>query len=131
MGELERNLWLLALLVISILCICHMCSLCVFLGVCFSSWGDFLLDTISGLVFDTAKEDLELRAGLPRQLLLVRRGGGWERSTGHRPGQHGSQVLLPTGARLDSSRMECCTLCTTQRMRVLCRQSAFCISQWQ
>ncbi|XP_007951964.1 ribosomal oxygenase 2 [Orycteropus afer afer] len=35
-----------------------------------SSWGDFLLDTISGLVFDTAKEDLELRAGLPRQLLL-------------------------------------------------------------
>nr|XP_023490355.1 ribosomal oxygenase 2-like isoform X2 [Equus caballus] len=71
MGELERNLWLLALLVISILCICHMCSLCVFLGVCFSSWGDFLLDTISGLVFDTAKEDLELRAGLPRQLLLV------------------------------------------------------------
>uniref|UniRef100_A0A9L0RQI5 Bifunctional lysine-specific demethylase and histidyl-hydroxylase n=2 Tax=Equus caballus TaxID=9796 RepID=A0A9L0RQI5_HORSE len=35
-----------------------------------NSWGDFLLDTISGLVFDTAKEDLELRAGLPRQLLL-------------------------------------------------------------
>ncbi|XP_010588695.1 ribosomal oxygenase 2 isoform X1 [Loxodonta africana] len=35
-----------------------------------SSWGDFLLDTISGLVFDTAKEDIELRAGLPRQLLL-------------------------------------------------------------
>ncbi|KAM9201497.1 ribosomal oxygenase 2 isoform 2-T2 [Dugong dugon] len=35
-----------------------------------SSWGDFLLDTISGLVFDTAKEDMELRAGLPRQLLL-------------------------------------------------------------
>ncbi|XP_045396388.1 ribosomal oxygenase 2 isoform X4 [Lemur catta] len=36
-----------------------------------SSWGDFLLDTISGLVFDTAKEDVELRAGIPRQLLLV------------------------------------------------------------
>ncbi|XP_006868658.1 PREDICTED: bifunctional lysine-specific demethylase and histidyl-hydroxylase MINA isoform X2 [Chrysochloris asiatica] len=36
-----------------------------------SSWGDFVLDTISGLVFDTAKEDMELRAGLPRQLLLV------------------------------------------------------------
>ncbi|KAM6223401.1 ribosomal oxygenase 2 [Rhynchocyon petersi] len=35
-----------------------------------SSWGDFLLDSISGLVFDTAKEDIELRAGLPRQLLL-------------------------------------------------------------
>ncbi|XP_066890968.1 ribosomal oxygenase 2 isoform X8 [Kogia breviceps] len=36
-----------------------------------SSWGDFLLDTISGLVFDTAKADVELRAGIPRQLLLV------------------------------------------------------------
>ncbi|XP_075857234.1 ribosomal oxygenase 2 isoform X2 [Microcebus murinus] len=36
-----------------------------------NSWGDFLLDTISGLVFDTAKEDVELRAGIPRQLLLV------------------------------------------------------------
>ncbi|XP_032486001.1 ribosomal oxygenase 2 isoform X5 [Phocoena sinus] len=35
-----------------------------------SSWGDFLLDTISGLVFDTAKADVELRAGIPRQLLL-------------------------------------------------------------
>ncbi|VCX21264.1 unnamed protein product, partial [Gulo gulo] len=35
-----------------------------------NSWGDFLLDTISGLVFDTAKEDLEFRAGIPRQLLL-------------------------------------------------------------
>nr|XP_055115889.1 ribosomal oxygenase 2 isoform X4 [Symphalangus syndactylus] len=35
-----------------------------------NSWGDFLLDTISGLVFDTAKEDVELRAGIPRQLLL-------------------------------------------------------------
>ncbi|XP_078214675.1 ribosomal oxygenase 2 isoform X8 [Callithrix jacchus] len=36
-----------------------------------NSWGDFLLDTISGLVFDTAEEDVELRAGIPRQLLLV------------------------------------------------------------
>ncbi|XP_014440885.1 ribosomal oxygenase 2 isoform X2 [Tupaia chinensis] len=36
-----------------------------------SSWGDILLDTISGLVFDTAKEDVALRAGIPRQLLLV------------------------------------------------------------
>ncbi|XP_039077932.1 ribosomal oxygenase 2 isoform X4 [Hyaena hyaena] len=35
-----------------------------------NSWGDFLLDTMSGLVFDTAKEDVELRAGIPRQLLL-------------------------------------------------------------
>ncbi|XP_022439314.1 ribosomal oxygenase 2 isoform X5 [Delphinapterus leucas] len=35
-----------------------------------SSWGDFLLDTIPGLVFDTAKADVELRAGIPRQLLL-------------------------------------------------------------
>lgn len=32
--------------------------------------GRFPLDTISGLVFDTAKEDVELRAGIPRQLLL-------------------------------------------------------------
>ncbi|XP_004675327.1 PREDICTED: bifunctional lysine-specific demethylase and histidyl-hydroxylase MINA isoform X2 [Condylura cristata] len=36
-----------------------------------TSWGDFLLDTVSGLVFDAAKEDLELRAGIPRQLLLA------------------------------------------------------------
>ncbi|XP_023442968.1 ribosomal oxygenase 2 isoform X2 [Dasypus novemcinctus] len=36
-----------------------------------NSWGDFLLDTISGLVFDTAKEHMELRAGIPRQLHLV------------------------------------------------------------
>ncbi|XP_012932538.1 ribosomal oxygenase 2 isoform X4 [Heterocephalus glaber] len=35
-----------------------------------NSWGDFLLDTISGLVFDTAKEDVELRSGIPRQLLM-------------------------------------------------------------
>ncbi|XP_058517765.1 ribosomal oxygenase 2 isoform X3 [Ochotona princeps] len=35
-----------------------------------SSWGDFLLDTISGLVFDATKEDVTLRAGIPRQLLL-------------------------------------------------------------
>ncbi|XP_076974759.1 ribosomal oxygenase 2 isoform X2 [Tamandua tetradactyla] len=36
-----------------------------------NSWGDFLLDTISGLVSDAAKQDVELRAGIPRQLLLV------------------------------------------------------------
>lgn len=50
-----------------------------FLGVCSSSWGDFLLDTISGLVFDTAKEDWAFRAGIPRQLLLVRSKDRWER----------------------------------------------------
>ena len=48
-----------------------------FFGAYCSSWGDFLLDTMSGLVFDTAKEDLEFRAGIPRQLLLVRSEGGW------------------------------------------------------
>ncbi|KAM8770675.1 ribosomal oxygenase 2 isoform 2-T4 [Rhynchonycteris naso] len=36
-----------------------------------SSWGDFLLDNISGLVFDAAKEDMAFRAGIPRRLLLV------------------------------------------------------------
>ncbi|NWH93703.1 RIOX2 oxygenase, partial [Aegithalos caudatus] len=35
-----------------------------------NSWGDFLLDTIPGLVFDTAKEDVELRTSIPRQLLM-------------------------------------------------------------
>ncbi|EHB02755.1 MYC-induced nuclear antigen [Heterocephalus glaber] len=35
-----------------------------------NSWGDFLLDTISGIVFDTAKEDVELRSGIPQQLLM-------------------------------------------------------------
>lgn len=58
--------------------------LCVFTfvsgGVCSSSWGDFLLDTISGLVFDAAKEDVAFRAGIPRQLLLVRGKGRWGRS---------------------------------------------------
>uniref|UniRef100_A0A8C3XHR9 Bifunctional lysine-specific demethylase and histidyl-hydroxylase n=1 Tax=Chelydra serpentina TaxID=8475 RepID=A0A8C3XHR9_CHESE len=34
------------------------------------SWGDFLLDTIPGLVFDTAKEDVDLRTSIPRQLLM-------------------------------------------------------------
>lgn len=56
-----------------------------FLGECSSSWGDFLLDTMSGLVFDTAKEDVELRAGIPRQLLLVRSEGG--RGSSGSPGQ--------------------------------------------
>ncbi|NWU91822.1 RIOX2 oxygenase, partial [Upupa epops] len=35
-----------------------------------NSWGDFLLDAIPGLVFDTAKEDVVLRASIPRQLLM-------------------------------------------------------------
>lgn len=52
-----------------------------------SSWGDFLLDTISGLVFDMAKADVEFRAGIPRQLLLVRSKGRWERRGSHSPGQ--------------------------------------------
>ncbi|XP_039913146.1 ribosomal oxygenase 2 isoform X2 [Hirundo rustica] len=36
-----------------------------------NSWGDFLLDAIPGLVFDTAKEDVALRTSIPRQLLMV------------------------------------------------------------
>ena len=36
---------------------------------CSSSWGDFLLDTIWGLVFDATKADVELRAGIRRRLL--------------------------------------------------------------
>ncbi|NXC29251.1 RIOX2 oxygenase, partial [Campylorhamphus procurvoides] len=39
-----------------------------------SSWGDFLLDAIPGLVFDTAKDDVTLRRSIPRQLLMV---AGW------------------------------------------------------
>ncbi|NXV72719.1 RIOX2 oxygenase, partial [Atlantisia rogersi] len=35
-----------------------------------NSWGDFLLDAIPGLVFDTAKEDVALRTSIPRQLLM-------------------------------------------------------------
>lgn len=36
-----------------------------------SSWGDFLLDAIPGLVFNTAKEDVALRTSIPRKLLMV------------------------------------------------------------
>lgn len=36
-----------------------------------SSWGDFLLDAIPGLVFNTAKEDVALRTSIPRRLLMV------------------------------------------------------------
>ncbi|XP_039246905.1 ribosomal oxygenase 2-like isoform X2 [Pipra filicauda] len=35
-----------------------------------SSWGDFLLDAVPGLVFDTAKDDVALRTSIPRQLLM-------------------------------------------------------------
>uniref|UniRef100_A0A8C8RAJ8 Bifunctional lysine-specific demethylase and histidyl-hydroxylase n=1 Tax=Pelusios castaneus TaxID=367368 RepID=A0A8C8RAJ8_9SAUR len=35
-----------------------------------NSWGDFLLDVIPGLVFETAKEDLALRTSIPRQQLM-------------------------------------------------------------
>uniref|UniRef100_A0A8C4VVF2 Bifunctional lysine-specific demethylase and histidyl-hydroxylase n=1 Tax=Gopherus evgoodei TaxID=1825980 RepID=A0A8C4VVF2_9SAUR len=35
-----------------------------------NSWGDFLLDAIPGLVFDTAKENVDLRTSIPRQLLM-------------------------------------------------------------
>ncbi|XP_056662801.1 ribosomal oxygenase 2 isoform X3 [Monodelphis domestica] len=35
-----------------------------------NSWGDFLLDVIPGLVFDVAKEEVKLRTGIPRRLLL-------------------------------------------------------------
>uniref|UniRef100_A0A8I5ZJ87 Bifunctional lysine-specific demethylase and histidyl-hydroxylase n=1 Tax=Rattus norvegicus TaxID=10116 RepID=A0A8I5ZJ87_RAT len=37
-----------------------------------NSWGDYLLDSISGLVFDIAKEDVALRTGMPRRMLMVR-----------------------------------------------------------
>ncbi|XP_006903185.1 PREDICTED: bifunctional lysine-specific demethylase and histidyl-hydroxylase MINA-like isoform X2 [Elephantulus edwardii] len=70
-----------------------------------SSWGDFLLDTIPGLVFDTAKEDIELRAGLPRQLLLVEsktlrtRLGGFLRMIADR--LEGTQELLSSDMKKD------------------------------
>ncbi|KAM9020489.1 ribosomal oxygenase 2 isoform 5-T5 [Ara ararauna] len=35
-----------------------------------NSWGDFLLDAIPALVFDTAKEDVALRTSIPRKLLM-------------------------------------------------------------
>lgn len=37
-----------------------------------NSGGDYLLDSISGLVFDIAKEDVALRTGMPRRMLMVR-----------------------------------------------------------
>ncbi|XP_052015135.1 ribosomal oxygenase 2 isoform X3 [Apodemus sylvaticus] len=35
-----------------------------------NSWGDCLLDSISGLVFDIAKEDVAFRTGMPRRMLM-------------------------------------------------------------
>ncbi|XP_036603721.1 ribosomal oxygenase 2 isoform X1 [Trichosurus vulpecula] len=35
-----------------------------------NSWGDFLLDVIPGLLFDTAKKEVKFRTGIPRQLLM-------------------------------------------------------------
>ncbi|KAK2497668.1 hypothetical protein MC885_015195 [Smutsia gigantea] len=67
-----------------------------------SSWGDFLLDTISGLVFDTAKENVALRVGAPRRLLVVRStaqvGGvvSAARAARLRPTSPGHQRLLLT-----------------------------------
>lgn len=43
----------------------------VFFFLSCSSWGDFLLDAIPGLVFSTAKEDVALRTSIPRKLLMV------------------------------------------------------------
>lgn len=42
--------------------------------VCFfpRSWGDFVLDIFPGLMFDSMKNDIGLRRGLPRNLLTVR-----------------------------------------------------------
>ncbi|XP_033002646.1 ribosomal oxygenase 2 isoform X1 [Lacerta agilis] len=35
-----------------------------------NSWRDFLLDVVPGLVLDTAKEDVDFRKSIPRQLLM-------------------------------------------------------------
>nr|XP_033799488.1 ribosomal oxygenase 2 isoform X2 [Geotrypetes seraphini] len=47
-----------------------------------SSWGDFLLDVIPGLVFDAMKDILDLRRGMPRQLLMVDTGESSQRLSG-------------------------------------------------
>ncbi|XP_004706501.1 ribosomal oxygenase 2 [Echinops telfairi] len=71
-----------------------------------SCWGDCLLDTIPGLVFDIAKEDVALRAGLPRQLLLQvestairRRLSGFLRMLADR--LESTQELLPSDMKKD------------------------------
>lgn len=101
---------------------------------CSSSWGDFLLDTISGLVFDTAKTDVALRAGIPRQLLLVRSKGRWggrgscgSRSGPQNPSPHMSQACLLLGWVV-CKQMGCCTLLGPV---VVCRWPTSCISGWQ
>lgn len=55
-----------------------------FLVSCSSSWGDLLLDSISALVFDIAKEDVALRTGIPRKMLMVRTEA--DRSGSDKPG---------------------------------------------
>ena len=106
------------------------------LGMCSSSWGDFLLDTISGLVFDTAKADVALRAGIPRQLLLVRSEGRWggRGSCGSplrtlEPFSHEPSLFPPGLGGLQTT--ECCTLLATQRNSGVCRWPTSCISGWQ
>uniref|UniRef100_A0A8C0TIX9 Bifunctional lysine-specific demethylase and histidyl-hydroxylase n=1 Tax=Canis lupus familiaris TaxID=9615 RepID=A0A8C0TIX9_CANLF len=71
-----------------------------------SSWGDCLLDTVSGLVFDAVKEDVALRAGIPRQLLLQVEGTAAARR--RLPPYHegdGAELSTPGGRvpRLDST----------------------------
>ncbi|XP_054021894.1 ribosomal oxygenase 2 [Dryobates pubescens] len=61
-----------------------------------NSWGDFLLDAIPGLVFETAKEDVALRTSIPRQLLMqVDVGDSTEKL---------SSLLRRLADRLESSR---------------------------
>ncbi|XP_005375551.1 PREDICTED: bifunctional lysine-specific demethylase and histidyl-hydroxylase MINA isoform X2 [Chinchilla lanigera] len=71
-----------------------------------NSWADFLLDTISGLVFDAAKEDVELRSGIPRQLLMqvetpvaTRRLNGFLRTLAER--LEGTKELLSSDMKKD------------------------------
>ncbi|KAM4889142.1 ribosomal oxygenase 2 isoform 2-T4 [Thomomys bottae] len=72
-----------------------------------NSWGDFLLDTISGLVFDTLKEDVKLRTGIPRRLLMqvepttvaTRRLSGFLRVLADR--LEGTQELLSSDMKKD------------------------------
>uniref|UniRef100_A0A8C5KY78 Bifunctional lysine-specific demethylase and histidyl-hydroxylase n=1 Tax=Jaculus jaculus TaxID=51337 RepID=A0A8C5KY78_JACJA len=72
-----------------------------------SSWGDFLLDSMPGLVFDTAKEDMALRSGIPLQLLLQvetptaarRRLSGFLRSLADR--LEGTKELLSSDMKKD------------------------------
>lgn len=68
-----------------------------FLVSCSSSWGDFLLDSISGLVFDIAKEDVALRTGMPLKMLMVRTEAG--RNGGGKPGTRPGEALPPRDPR--------------------------------